>query len=118
MVTILQPLLSRKAADLMSHDIVMIPKEMSLPEATHLLAQAGVSGAPVVDEDGRCIGVLSTTDFLYLVEKGKRPAHAKEVSWQIVDPKCHAQECVEDYMNRDPVTVTPATRIGEIARMM
>lgn len=121
MVTILQPLLTRKASDLMTPSVVLIPREMSLPGAAHLLAQARVSGGPVVDEDGRCIGVLSTTDFLHLVEKGKRPAHPKcdsVHSWQIFEDEVDPQECVEDYMNSDPVTVSPGTHIGEIARMM
>jgi predicted transcriptional regulator len=123
MVAILQPLLTRKAADLMSQAVLLIPREMSLPGAAHLLAQARVSGAPVVDDEGRCIGVVSTTDFLHVVESGKTPTHAhagaKSVySWQIVDSECQAQETVEDYMNWDPVTVRPGARIGEIARMM
>jgi len=121
MVTFLQPLLTRKAADLMSHTIVLVPREMSLPGAAHLLAQARVSGAPVVDENGRCIGVLSTTDFLHYAEKGKLPCHAKShsvYSWQIVENEEHAEETVEDYMNTDPVCVSPGTPIGEIAHMM
>jgi CBS domain-containing protein len=86
-----------------------------------LLAQARVSGAPVVDEDGRCIGVLSTTDFVRYAEKG-RPAHHETphsvYSWQILEPEVQAEECVEDYMNKDPVCVAPQTPIGAIARMM
>jgi len=121
MTTTHQPLLTLKAADVMSHSVVLIPREMSLPGAAHLLAQANVSGAPVVDEAGRCIGVLSTTDFLHFAEKGKTPAHAQAepvYSWQIVNTECFPEESVEDYMNRDPVTVAPRTRIGDIARMM
>jgi CBS domain-containing protein len=120
MVTILQPLLTRKAGDLMSQTLVLVPKEMSLPGAAHLLAQARVSGAPVVDADGRCIGVLSTTDFLHYAERGKPAGHAQAhsvYSWQIVEDE-DDQETVEDYMNTDPVCVAPGTPIGEIARMM
>src|SRR5271165_5660358 len=120
MVTMSQPLLCRKAADLMSHSVVLVPREMSIPGAAHLLAQARVSGAPVVDEEGRCIGVLSTTDFLHYAEKGKPGCRAKSLSvysWQIVEKEEH-EETVEDYMNNDPVCVSPTTLIGEIARMM
>ena len=121
MMALLQPLLSRTAADLMSHPAELIPKEMSLTGAAHLLAQAKVSGGPVVDDDGRCIGVISTTDFLHLAEAGKcaaPPKHDSVHSWQIYDDETERDARVGDVMNRDPVTVAAHTPIGTIARMM
>lgn len=121
MVTMNQPFLARNAAALMSRSVVLIPREMSLPGAAHLLAQAKVSGAPVVDEDGRCIGVISTTDFLHIVEKDKVPTPLKTdsvTSWQVLSDESDENGTVADYMNHDPVTVTSDIQIGEIARMM
>ena len=40
-----EPLFSLTAADLMSTSLVMIPEEMSLKDAAHLLKQAAVTGA-------------------------------------------------------------------------
>jgi predicted transcriptional regulator len=105
----------------MSRSVLLIPKEMSLTGAAHLLSQAQVSGAPVVDDAGCCIGVLSTTDFLHLVEKGKVPAHRQLATihpWQIVEVAVDYEDSVEFYMNDDPVTAGPTTPIGQIARMM
>jgi predicted transcriptional regulator len=121
MVSMLQPLLSRKAVDLMSRSVVLVPREMSLRGAAHLLSRAGVSGAPVVDDRGCCIGVLSTTDFLHYTEEDEAPNRGKSesvYSWQIVDGQAARQACVEDYMNRNPVTVTASASVGDIARMM
>ncbi len=120
MMTLLQPLLTRKADDLMSRTVVLLPKEMSLHGAAHLLAQANISGAPVVDEDGRCIGVLSTTDFMHLAESGRTaPCKCDSVySWQIVEEETRPSDRVADYMNHDPVCVSPSTPIGDIARKM
>ena len=64
MTTASTPLLARTAADLMSPTVVTIPQDMSLRGAARLLAQADVSGAPVVDAAGRCVGVLSARDFV------------------------------------------------------
>lgn len=58
---------SLTAADLMSRNLVLVPQDMSLQGAARLLSRAQVSGAPVVNENGRCVGVLSTTDFLHWV---------------------------------------------------
>jgi len=64
MVAIPTTLLDLTAADVMSRDVITIPTNMSLPAAARLLWQAGLSGAPVVDADERCVVVLSATDFL------------------------------------------------------
>jgi len=52
------------AGDLMSPDVLVIPHAMTMPDAARLLWRAQVSGAPVVDEHGRCVGILSATDFV------------------------------------------------------
>jgi CBS domain-containing protein len=58
------PLLDLIAADLMTTPVRTIPHAMSLREAAQLLIRDSISGAPVVDADGRCVGVLSSSDFV------------------------------------------------------
>ncbi|MCI0379777.1 MAG: CBS domain-containing protein [Gemmataceae bacterium] len=123
MIATLRSLLTRRAYDLMSKSIVLLPKEMSLPGAAHLLAQADVSGAPVVDEKGRCIGVLSNTDFVHYADKVKTRRKGPCASdtfqpWDNVRPDIPNGEQVADYMTKDPVTVPPQTTIRELAQMM
>jgi CBS-domain-containing membrane protein len=57
------------AEDLMTRDVVRLPQTMPLREAARLLWRNHVGGAPVVDGQGACIGVLSATDFLRLAER-------------------------------------------------
>lgn len=121
MVQTSKSLMSLCATDIMSQQIVMIPREMSLQGAARMLARAGVTGAPVVDDAGRCIGVLSNTDFMHWVEKDRQNGHVKETickPWQM--PEGVVESCckVEDCMTRDPVLVVPRTKLGELARMM
>ena len=59
---------SLTASDLMSRAVLVIPHEMSLRGAARLLSRTHLSGAPVVDCDGHCVGVLSTTDFMRFIE--------------------------------------------------
>src|SRR5262249_52367426 len=63
-----KPLLELTAGDVMIREVVTIPQEASLRSAARILLQANVSGAPVTDELGRCVGVLSAFDFLRHVE--------------------------------------------------
>jgi CBS domain-containing protein len=122
MVANLQYWTALKAADLMTQPVLLVPREMSLCAAARLLAQARVSGAPVVDEDGRCIGVLSNTDFLHYAEReGRRrgPCRTEAIhAWQIVAEEATDDERVGDCMTADPVTVPPHTSIQRLAHMM
>jgi CBS domain-containing protein len=124
MAPALKSLLNLTATDLMSASVVMIPEEMSLQGAAHLLAQAHVTGVPVVNHEGRCVGVLSSTDVVRWVEKNRGGHHATADRssfcsvWQIVDPSELPEDAVHNYMTRDPVIVAPTTSIGALARMM
>jgi CBS domain-containing protein len=69
MGTTTQSLLAMTADDLMTRTVVRLTEEMPLREVAALMHKDQVSGAPVVDRDGRCVGVLSATDFLRLAEK-------------------------------------------------
>ncbi len=115
-----KPLAALTAEDLMSTTLVMIPEEMSLKCAAHLLSQANITGAPVVSADGRCVGVLSSTDFMHWAEKGSIPAPQHRVcsSWQIVDSAELPQDEVQHYMTADPVTIPPRTPIADLSQMM
>jgi CBS-domain-containing membrane protein len=97
-------LLALTAADLMTRDVLAIPSGTSMKSAALQLAQAWVSGAPVVDSDGRCVGVLSTSDFF-------RGAVQENLE---IDPT----DKVGEHATADPVTADAATPIRQLARMM
>ena len=124
MTTSKKSLVSLTADDLMSRDLVLLPRQMSLKAAAHLLSKSHVSGAPVVDDDNRCIGVLSATDFVHCVEKGEhaeagRPHEPVYYSaWQMVEAESLPTDRVESYMTSDIVTATPSTTMVRLARMM
>ena len=63
MIATRKHLLELTAADLGTKLVVTLPEAMALREAAQELLRAGVHGAPVVDADGRCTGVLSVTDL-------------------------------------------------------
>jgi hypothetical protein len=52
------------AADLLMPNPVSIPETALVREAITLLTEKGFSAAPVIDEAGRSVGVLSRTDIL------------------------------------------------------
>jgi CBS-domain-containing membrane protein len=52
------------AADLMSSNPVSIRAQATVAEATAMLTDRGFSAAPVIDEAGRPVGVVSRADIL------------------------------------------------------
>jgi CBS domain-containing membrane protein len=125
MLTIAKPFLDLTADDLMSRDLITIPRHLSIRAAAHLLAQARVSGAPVTDETGRCVGVLSTTDVAHWVDeqepsRGRTPNPLSPFccDWQEAQPGDQPRDSVARYMTTDLVTARPDARISELARWM
>jgi CBS-domain-containing membrane protein len=57
-------LAAETAADLMTTQIVSVRDSALLREALVLLIDKGISAAPVIDEGGRPVGVLSRSDLL------------------------------------------------------
>jgi CBS-domain-containing membrane protein len=64
MIATPRPLTALRASDLMSRDLISVSHETSLREAGRLLLLHQISGLPVVEPGGTCVGVLSTTDLL------------------------------------------------------
>lgn len=123
MVLAVKPFVERTARELMSTDVITIPRRMSLRAAAHRLAEAGVSGAPVTDESGRCVGVLSKTDLVRFLDRGPRACRHAEpdemcAEWQLCDVECLPAEDVEHYMTTRVVTAGPEARAVDLARKM
>ena len=51
-------------AEVMTRSVVAVRPEMSLEEVTEVFLARSISGAPVIDDAGRPIGVVSKTDLL------------------------------------------------------
>ena len=84
----------------------------------------GVSGLPVVDDDGKLVGILSEGDLLRRVELGSEAHHpgwlrflrgpAREAAEYVRGRCLH----VEDVMTRDPETVPPTATLEEVVGRM
>jgi len=54
----------RRISELMNPDVVSARPGMTVAEVSNLLATRGISGAPVVDDSGRILGVVSQSDLV------------------------------------------------------
>jgi len=119
-----RPVLALTAADLMTAPVMTIPEETSLSEAARLLSRSHISGAPVVNAEGQCVGVLSSSDFVTWVSKGEeaagQPVRIRFIApWgELISVDESGDHEIRRYMTAIPITVTPKTLIAELARTM
>ena len=69
-----------KVEDVMSRDLVTIDPQQDLDEALRLMAQHQVRRIPVVEEDGRLVGVVAQADVARLGHDAKTGAVVEEIS--------------------------------------
>lgn len=98
-----------RVSELMQSNLVTIPSDSPMSEAILSLADAHVTGLPVVDAGMRLVGVLSTTDILTaLAERG-----------QDVDPGALFEDMlVRDLMTPKPMTIEPQAEVKQAAQQM
>jgi CBS domain-containing protein len=60
-----------KAADVMTRDVLSVRVDMTAREVADFFAEHEISGAPVVNEEGKLVGVVTMTD---IAEQGAQEA--------------------------------------------
>jgi CBS domain-containing protein len=116
-----------RATDIMTTDVITVDPDMTVQAFAMLLAERGISGAPVVDAGGHLVGIISEGDLLHRAEIGTARRHrerrrswwldhfASELAREYV--KSHGRT-VKDVMTRDVVTVTEDTELADVAALL
>jgi CBS-domain-containing membrane protein len=100
------------ARDLMQEARVLIPVGMSVRDAAAVLDAADVEAIPVVDSDGRCVGLFSAADYRrWAARLGGRTEVVCE--WQIVPPP-PVPDGVRFHMTRRYAMATPGAGVPEM----
>ncbi|SIT40719.1 CBS domain containing membrane protein [Paraburkholderia piptadeniae] len=68
-----------RALDIMTTSVVTATPDMTIHDAARLFVDNGISAMPVVDADGKVIGIVSQRDLLHRVENGT--GHGKRQWW-------------------------------------
>lgn len=121
-----------RAIDVMTTEVISVGPDTSVQMLAALLSERGISGVPVVDAEGRVVGVVSEGDLLHRVETGteRRPEGRAERrrSWWLEGiasdrelardyVKSHAR-MVRDVMTRDVVAVSDTTELADVANLL
>ena len=116
-----------KAIDIMTPDPVTLSPDTDIRTAATLLLDKKINGAPVVDAQGRLLGVLCQSDLVAQQKQVTLPSIFAMLDGFIAlssrdDFERELQKIaatnVAQAMTKDPKTVTPQTPIDEIATVM
>jgi len=121
----IERLLSLRVADIMRRETVTLSAGETMTDAARRFAQKQISGAPVVNEDRACVGVLSATDFVRReVRKERAPSTPQSNGEPFCNPAVLAipaerrDERVDDFMTRDVRSVDANASLIDAARKM
>ncbi len=111
-----------KVKDVMTAEVMTVQPGTSLKEVARLLVESRISGLPVVDADGRVLGVISEADVL-MKEAGAGRSRGGPLAW-LLDPldvverlKLDARVAGEA-MTSPPVTIESTRPVAVAAELM
>lgn len=98
MPLILERLRTLRVSDAMTKHVVCVSLHQTMAEAAQVLVENEISGAPVVDEQGRCVGVLSATDFVRH-QRGATTSGESDTESRVVVTRHHEPLFIEEVRN-------------------
>ncbi|PPS43299.1 CBS domain-containing protein [Chroococcidiopsis sp. TS-821] len=117
----------KTVAEVMSRDPIVVRPETPLKEAIQILAEKRISGLPVINDEGKLVGIISETDLMWQETGVTPPAYI-----MILDSVIYLQnpakyerdlhkalgQTVGEVMSSDPVTISPDKSLREAAKLM
>jgi CBS domain-containing protein len=103
---------AQTVADVMRRDVVTVARSTPIRDVVRLFRRHGISGAPVVDEHGKAIGMVSESDLTWLMTRfvwnGSQAVPA--------DATANLRDMIAgDVMTGDVFGVAPEATLSELA---
>jgi CBS domain-containing protein len=115
------------AKEIMTTDVITLTPETDIGRAAQLLLEKGINGAPVLDDEGRVVGILCQSDLVAQQKRLPMPtvftlldsyvslSSSKQIEKEV---RKIAALTVAEAMTPDPVTVQSDTTLETIAGLM
>jgi CBS domain-containing protein len=104
----------QKAQEIMTHPALTIKEEQHLPEAVHLMIKHHLKRLPVIDDQGRLVGIISRVDVFNTITK-----HASK--WASLEQrhiKITNTASLRDIMSREMHSVGADAPVSEVIEMI
>ena len=117
----------QNAKDIMTSEVITVSPEMPVEQLAKLFWEKRISGAPVMDGDGKLVGVVTESDLIDQAKRLHIPTAIAVLEAVIylergrkVEEELNkmAGSTVNDICTHEPATVAPDTPLDEIATIM
>jgi CBS domain-containing protein len=114
------------AADIMTRDVVTVRPDTTLRQAAQMMVERRISALPVVDTEGRILGVVSETDLVRPDDATEQRrdwwlmnlAEGQDLSQDFLDAIRLSDRAVTKVMHTDVVSVGELAPLRDIARLI
>jgi CBS domain-containing protein len=113
-----------KVKDVMTSPIVSVEPDGTISQAVQIMLQRHISGLPVIDKEGRLVGIVTDGDRLRRTETGTECRRPRWLEF-FIGPGRLAEEYtrahtrkIAEVMSADPITVTEETPLDDVVRLM
>ena len=113
-----------KAKDVMMTGVISVAPETPVIRAAELMLQYDISGFPVIERNGKLVGIVTEGDFLRRAETGTERLRTRWLELllgpgRLADEYVHAHgRTVGQIMSREVVTVAEEAPLSEIVTVM
>jgi len=116
-----------RVKDIMTKTLITVSPDTEIIQAARLLLENRINGVPVVDAEGRLVGILCQSDLVSQQKNLPIPSlftfldgYIPLISTKQFEKQVHkiAATTVAQAMTPDPVVVDPETSIQEVAALM
>ncbi len=115
------------AADIMSRNVISVAPDAGVPEIAAILGKHDISAVPVIDFNGRLVGMISERDLLSPFSSSNKArcawwlemlAEGEALAPEFIQYASLDRHAAMDLMNRQLVTAKEDTPVAEIAEML
>ncbi len=119
--------MSKIVADVMTPNPITVTPQTPLQEAIKILAAKHISGLPVVNEEGKLVGVISETDLMWRETGVDAPPYIMFLDSIIYlenparyDKEIHKAlgQTVKEVMSDKAISIKPQQKLKEAAHLM
>ena len=113
-----------KVKDVMTSPVLSVESESPISQAIQLMLEKRISGLPVLDGQGRLVGIVTEGDFLRRTETGTQRRRSRGLEF-LIGPgrladeytRSHGRKVI-DVMTPDPVTINEQTSLEQVVQIM
>jgi CBS domain-containing protein len=116
------------AKDIMTPDPVTVTRDLPVTDAAHIMSEKRVGALPVLDGEGKLVGLVTEGDLIMQDAKVHFPTYLHLLGGFIFYPgsterfesdlKKAVGATVEDVMTTSPITVSPDATVEDVATLL